>query len=81
MSCALPTVTNLLKEFVDGEESRTTPILEGGDDEDINKMESRMTPIQEEEDDEDIATLDTPTPWFFSKLQFISNLAVTSPLD
>jgi len=24
-----------------------TPILEGGDDEDITKMESRTTPIQE----------------------------------
>jgi len=28
MSCALPVVTNLLQEFVDGEGSRTTPILE-----------------------------------------------------
>ena len=28
MSCAQPAVTNLLHEFVDGEESRTTPILE-----------------------------------------------------
>ena len=46
MSCALPTVTNLLQEFVDGDESRTTAILEGGDDEDIAKMESRTTPIQ-----------------------------------
>ena len=64
MFCALPAVTNLLQEFVDdGMESRTTPILEGGDDEDIAKMESRTTPIQEGEDDEDIATLDTPTPW------------------
>jgi hypothetical protein len=40
-----------------------TPILEGGDDEDIAKLESRTTPIREEENDEDIATLDTPTPW------------------
>jgi len=32
MSCALPAVTNLLQEFVDGEESRMTPIIEGGDD-------------------------------------------------
>jgi len=60
MSCALPVVTNLLQEFVDGEESRMTPII-GGDDEDIAKMESRMTPIQEGEDDEDITTLDTLT--------------------
>jgi len=65
MSCALPAVTNLLQEFVDGEESRTTPILEGGDDEDIDKMESRTTPFQEGEDDEDIATLDTLTPSSF----------------
>ena len=28
MSYALPVVTNLLQEFVDGEGSRTTPILE-----------------------------------------------------
>jgi len=62
MSCALPAVTNLLQEFVDGEESRTTPIIEAGDDEDITKMESRTTPIQEGEDDEDIAMLDTLTP-------------------
>ena len=54
-----------LQEFVDGEESRTTPILEGGDDEDINKMESRTTPIQEGKDDEDIGTLDTLTPSSF----------------
>jgi len=66
MSCALPVVTNLLQEFIDGEESRTTPILGGGDDEDITKMESRTTPIQEGEDDEDIATLGTSTPLSFS---------------
>jgi len=65
-SCALSVVTNLLQEFVDGEESRTTLILGGGVDEDIPKMESRMTPIQEEEDDEDITTLDTSTPSSFS---------------
>jgi len=65
MSCALPAVTNLLQEFVDGEESRTTIILEGGDDEDIAKMESRMTPIQEGEDDKNIATLDMLTPSSF----------------
>jgi len=53
MSCALPAVTNLLQEFVDGEESRMTPFVEGGDDEDTTKMESRTTPIQEGEDDED----------------------------
>jgi len=47
MSCTLPAVTNLLQEFVDEEESRTTPIIEGGDDEDITKMESMTTPIQE----------------------------------
>ena len=41
-------------------QSRTTSILEGGDDEDIAKIESRTTLIQEG-DDEDIATLDTPT--------------------
>ena len=64
MSCALPAVTNLLQEFVDGEESRTTPII-GGDDEDIAKMESRMIPIQEGDDDEDITTLDTLTPSSF----------------
>ena len=63
MSGALPAVTNLLQEFADdGMESRTTPILEGGDDEDIAKMESRTTPIREGEDDEDIAMLDTSTP-------------------
>ena len=62
MSCALPAVTNLLQKFVDGEESRTTPIIEGGDDEDITKIESRTTPIQEGEDDEDIVTLDTLIP-------------------
>ena len=56
-------VTNLLQEFADdGMESRTTPILEGGDDEDIAKIESRTTPIREGEDDEDIAMQDTPTP-------------------
>jgi hypothetical protein len=61
-----PAVSNLLQEFAnDGMKSRTTPILEGGDDEDIAKMES-TTPIQEGEDDEDIATLDTPTLWSFS---------------
>jgi hypothetical protein len=65
MSCALPAVTNLLQVFVDGEESRTTSIIEGGDDEDIAKMESRTTPIQEGEDDEDIATLDMLTPSYF----------------
>jgi hypothetical protein len=66
LSGALPAVTNLLQEFADhGMKSRTTPILEGGDDEDIAKMESRTTPIQEGEDDEDIATLDTPTLWSF----------------
>jgi hypothetical protein len=64
MSSAFPAVTNLLQEFADdGMKSRTTPILEGEDDEDITKMESRMTPIQEGEDDEDIATLDTPMLW------------------
>jgi hypothetical protein len=64
MSIALPAVTNLLQEFADdGMKSTTTPILEGGDDEEIAKMESRTTPIQEEEDDEDIVTLDTPTLW------------------
>jgi len=42
-----------------------TPIIEGGDDEDIAKTESRTTPIQEGEDDEDIATLDTFTPSSF----------------
>jgi len=57
MSCALFAVTNILQEFVDGEESGTTPIMEGGDDEDITKMESRTTPIQEGKDDEDIATV------------------------
>jgi hypothetical protein len=63
MSGALPAVTNLLQDFADdGMESRTTPILEGGDDKDIAKMESRTTPIREGEDDEDITTLDTPTP-------------------
>jgi len=67
MSCALPAVTNLLQEFVDGEESRTTPILEGRDDEDIAKMDSRTTPIQEGEDDEDIAMLDTLTPSSFPR--------------
>ena len=66
MSCALSVVTNLLHEFVDGKESRTTLILEGGDGEDITKMESRTTPIQEGEDDEDIITLDTSTPSSFS---------------
>jgi len=65
MSCALPAITNLLHEFVDGEESRTTLIL-GGDDEDITKMESRTTPIQEGEDDEVITALDTSTPSSFS---------------
>ena len=60
MSCALPAVTNLLQKFVDGEQSRTTLIIEGGDDEDITKMESRTTPIQGE-DDEDIAMLDMLT--------------------
>jgi hypothetical protein len=61
---ALHAVTNLLQEFADdGMESRTTPILEGGDDEDIAEMESRTTPIREGEDDEDIVTLDTPKPW------------------
>jgi hypothetical protein len=51
-----------LQEFADdGMKSRTTLILEGGDDEDIAKMESRTTPIQEGEDDENIATLDTST--------------------
>ena len=64
-SCALSVVTNLLQEFVDGEESRTTLIL-GGDDEDITKMESRTTPIQEGEDDEVITALDTSTPSSFS---------------
>ena len=64
-----------------GEESRTTPILEGEDDEDIAKMESTTASIQEEEDDEDIAMLDTPTPSFFLKLQFISNSATTSLSD
>jgi hypothetical protein len=64
MSGALPAVTNLLQEFADdGMKSRTTPILEGGDDEDIAKMESMTTLIQEGEDDEDIVTLDTPTLW------------------
>jgi hypothetical protein len=46
MSDALPAITNLLQEFADdGMKSRMTPILEGGDDEDIAKMELRMTPI------------------------------------
>jgi hypothetical protein len=41
LSGALPAVTNLLQEFIDdGMKSRTTPILEGEDDEDIAKMES-----------------------------------------
>jgi len=65
MSCALPAVTNLLQEFVDGEELRATPIIEGEDDEDIAKMESRTTPIQEGEDDEDIVMLDMLTPSSF----------------
>jgi len=65
-SCALSAVTNLLQEFIDGEELRMTPYLEGGDDEDIVKMESWTTPIQEGEDDEDIAMLDTLTPSYFS---------------
>jgi hypothetical protein len=79
MSSALPAVTNLLQEFADdGMESRTTPILEGEDDEDIAKMESRTTPIREGgggmilkggggmiQDDEDITTLDTLMPWSF----------------
>ena len=52
MSGTLPAITNLLQEFADdGMESRTTPILEGGDDEDIAKMESRTTPIREGEDE------------------------------
>jgi len=59
MSCALPAITNLLQEFIDGEESRMTPILEGGDEEDIAKMESRTTVIQEGDDNEDIAMLTT----------------------
>jgi len=59
------TFTNLLREFVDGKELRTTPIIKGGDDEDIAKMESRTTPIQEGEDDEDIAMLDMLTPSSF----------------
>ena len=67
MSSALPAVTNCLHEFVDGEESRMTSILEGGDVEDITKMESRTTPIQEGEDGEDIAMLDTSTPSSFSR--------------
>jgi len=75
MSCVLPPVTNLLQEFIDGEESRTTPIV-GGDDEDIAKMELRTTPIQEEEDDEDIAMLDTLTPSSFSSC----NSSPTQPL-
>jgi hypothetical protein len=46
MSGALSAVTNLLQEIADdGMKSRTTPILEGGHDEDIAKMESRTTPI------------------------------------
>jgi len=65
MSYVLLVVTNILQEFVDGKESRTNLILEGGDDEDIANMESRTTLIQEGEDDQDIATLDTPTPSFF----------------
>ena len=54
-----------LQEFVDGEESRTTLVLEREDDEDIAKMESRTTPIQKREDDEDVATLDMLTPSSF----------------
>jgi len=65
ISCVLSIVTNILQEFIDGEESRTTLIIEGGDDEDIAKMESRTTPIQEGEDDEDNAMLDTLTPSSF----------------
>jgi hypothetical protein len=82
MSVALPAVTNLLQEFTDdGMKSRTTPILEGGDDEDIAKIESRTTPIQKGEDDEDMATLDTPMLWSSPKLQFVPNSAATSPSD
>jgi hypothetical protein len=76
MSCALPVVTNLLQEFVDGEESRMTPILEGGDDEDIAKMESRMTPIQEGEDDEDIVTLDTVTPQCYGCIDHVHSMSI-----
>ena len=43
MSCALPVVTNLLQVFVDGEESRTTSIIEGEDDEDIATLDM-LTP-------------------------------------
>ena len=79
MSGALPAVTNLLQEFADdGMKSRTTPILEGGDDEDIAKIESRTTPIREGEDDEHAGHTDAMV---FSKLQFVPNSATTSPSD
>ena len=43
MSCTLhPVVTNLLQEFDDGMESRTTPIQEGEDDEDIDMLDTFM---------------------------------------
>ena len=41
MSCTMhPAVTNLLQEIDDGMESRTTPIQEGEDDEDIAASEA-----------------------------------------
>jgi hypothetical protein len=43
MSCMHSAVTNLLQDVDDGMESRTTPIQEGEDDEDISKpSQSRM---------------------------------------
>ena len=43
MSCTLhPVVTNLLLEIDDGMESRTTPIQEGEDDEDIDMLDTFM---------------------------------------
>ena len=43
MSCTMhPVVTNLLQEIDDGMESRTTPIQEGEDDEDIDMLDTFM---------------------------------------
>ena len=43
MSCTMhPVVTNLLQEIDDGMESRTTPIQEGEDDEDIEMLDTFM---------------------------------------
>ena len=43
MSCTLhPVVTNLLQEIDDGMESRTTPIQEGEDEEDIAMLDTLM---------------------------------------